>query len=114
MVIYYGPRLEFEFISSTYEDVYSNNYPNANSNYDYKTITTETDITFGGVIGAEYFPIHKFSIGGEISLNYVSFGNPNVTNDNYPVPASPSTNTSERNQHTLYTGALFFLRWYFP
>ena len=113
LMLYYGPRFEFDIVSSTYEDLYYSNYPSTNSKYDNKTITSETDITFGAVIGVEYFPIRKFSVGGEINLNYVIFGNPNVTNNNYPTPAAPSTYTSERDQYTLYTGALFFLRWYF-
>jgi opacity protein-like surface antigen len=112
LILYLGPRLEFGIVSSTYENVYITNYPNANIKQDDKKITKETDITFGGVIGAEYFPISKFSVGGEISLNYVTFGNPDITYENYPTPSS-SYNTTEREQHTLYTGALFFLRWYF-
>jgi hypothetical protein len=102
--LYYGPRLEFGFVSSTSED--------GQPSQDYKTTTTETDITLGGVIGVEYFPIRKFSFGGEISLNYMTFGNPYVTNEDNPQ-TQPSTYTSERDQHTLYTGALFFMRWYF-
>jgi hypothetical protein len=41
---------------------------------------TETDITVGGVIGVESFPIRKFIFGGEICLNYVIFG---ITDDIY-------------------------------
>ncbi len=112
LILYFGPRLEFGIVSSTYEYVYITNVPNVNTKQDDKTITKETDITFGGVIGTEYFPIPKFSIGGEIGLNYVTFGNPDVTYNYYPTPAT-SNSTSEREQHTFFTGALFFLRWYF-
>jgi hypothetical protein len=112
LVLYFGPRLEFGIVSTTYEHTYFSNYPVTNTKNGEKTITKETDITFGGVLGAEYFPIRKFSVGGEISLNYVTFGNPDITDEYYP-PQSPSTYTTERKQHTLYTGALFFLRWYF-
>jgi hypothetical protein len=111
LILYFGPRLEFGFVSSTQGDVYAVNYPVVNTRIDNKTITKETDMTFGGVIGAEYFPIRKFSIGGEISLNYVTFGNPDITNEYNPPPSAPIY-TTERDQHTLYTGALFFLRWY--
>lgn len=102
--LYFGPRLEFGFVSSTYEDIYALQ--------DNKTTETETDVTIGGIIGVEYFPIRKFSLGGEINLNYMIYGNPTVTYDFNP-PAQPSNYTSERDQYSLYTGALFFVRWYF-
>ena len=111
LALYYGPRLEFGIVSLTEEYVYTTSYPVANTRQDDKTTTKETDITFGGVIGVEYFPICKFSVGGEISLNYVTFGNPDI--EDYPTPASLPTYTTERKQQILYTDALFFLRWYF-
>jgi hypothetical protein len=112
LLFYFGPRLELGIVSSTNEYTYISNYPLTNTTAGDKTTTKETDITFGGVVGTEYFPIHKFSFGGEISLNYVTFGNPDITREYYP-PQSPSSYTTKREQHTLYTSALFFLRWYF-
>jgi len=113
LIFYFGPRLEFAFVSSKHEYSYIASYPSAYIPTDNKTTSTETDITFGGVVGVEYFPIRKFSIGGEINLNYITFGNPNITYDDSPSPASPVINTTNRDQYTLYTGVLFFLRWYF-
>lgn len=108
--LYTGPRLDISFVSSTSE--YSNF--SANMKQGYKTNSIETDVTIGAITGAEYFPTPQFSIGGEVSLNYVTFGNPDIINEQVPPPPPPeATYTTERKKHALRTDALFFLRWYF-
>jgi hypothetical protein len=37
----------------------------------FTTTTDETNVTVGAVAGVEYFPVAPFSIGGEISFNYI-------------------------------------------
>jgi hypothetical protein len=110
--LYFGPRLEFCFLSSKNDYSYVSSYPSPGTISGSKTTTTETDVTVGAVVGVEYFPIRKFSVGGEINFNYVTFGNPDYSQVDYPPPASPTVNTNKLDQYTLYTGALFFLRWY--
>lgn len=106
--LYVGPRLELGFISS--KNDYSYTAPGTISGS--KSSSTETDVTVGAVVGAECFPIRKFSIGGEINLNYVSFGNPDNNEVYFPPPAYPTINTNKRDQYAIYTGALLFVRWY--
>ena len=113
--LYFGPRLEFGFLSLTNEYSYytiTSTSPSYTPN-DNKTTTDETDVTIGAILGAEYFPIQRFSIGGEIAFSYVTFGNPDISNEDYPPQTSSEITTSSRDQHTLFTNSRFFLRWYF-
>ena len=74
--------------------------------------TKETDVHLGASFGGEYFPFTQFSVGGELQLNYTSYGNPDITQTSSQQPPATST-TSERKQHLWNTDALFFVRWYF-
>ena len=112
LAVYVGPRVELGFVSLTDEYSYLNTYSGTTTSSDDKTTTSETDVTFGAVVGAEYFPVQKFSIGGEVGLNYILFGNPDVLQEHTP-PQSPSSTSSSRSQHVLFTNTLFFVRWYF-
>lgn len=68
----------------------------------------------GIVFGAEYFPISHYSAGGEVSLNYTTFGNPTITNTTSPPQTPPAyTNSNDVAQYSFNTEALFFMRWYF-
>ena len=92
--LYFGPSLDFSFVSSS--NGYSQEYTNSNgvsTTGINNTDMTETDITMGLVFGAEYFPISHFSVGGEVSFNYTTFGNPTITNTISP-PQTPSPYTS--------------------
>ncbi len=110
--LYFGPRIYLNIISaiSGYKTLgfYSGQY----SSYENKTETKELDITAGLSIGAEYFPFKKFSFGGEASINYTRYGNPDMT-----ITPSQSNytyiNTSERTQYSFFTSGIFFVRWYF-
>ena len=113
--LYFGPRLEFGFLSSTEEYSYYT-ITSASPSYmpiDDKTTTRETDVTVGAILGAEYFPIQRFSVGGEVAFSYNSFGNPDVSYENSPPQTSSEVTTTSRDQHTLFTNSRFFLRWYF-
>ena len=112
--LYFGPRLDFSFVSESngYTQVYTinNNNTLVTNNSDMK----ETDINIGIVLGAEYFPISHFSVGGEVSFNYTTFGNPTITNTTSPPQTPPAYTTStETTQYSFHTDALFFMRWYF-
>jgi hypothetical protein len=103
--MYVGPRIGFNFVTTL-----STSYLYFNGVQQQQEVETkETDFFVGLNFGAEYFPITEFSIGAEVSGNYVSFGNPEVTR----TPASSSSSTTERKQHIITTNGLFFLRWYF-
>ena len=90
---YFGPRIGFLFNSST------SHYTGSP-----ETTTSETDFFIGFCTGGEYLLSSHFSLGGEVQLNYISFGEPDV---------SPSTSTSSRSQSIFTTNALVFFRWYF-
>ena len=112
--LYFGPRIDFSFISSSNGTPQVIGINNVTVLVMYNTDITETDINFGGVFGAEYFPISHISLGGEVSFNYTTFGNPSITSNTDPPQPSPIYNTTnERTQYSFHTDALFFLRWYF-
>ena len=67
--------------------------------------TSETDFFIGLCLGGEYLFSPHFSAGGEVQLNYISFGNPDRT----PAPTTSST----RTQSLITNNALMFFRWYY-
>ena len=67
--------------------------------------TSETDFFIGIAAGGEYLFSSHFSIGGEVQLNYVSFGEPSIT----PAPLT----SSSQSQSIITNNALMFFRWYF-
>jgi hypothetical protein len=102
--MYIGPRFGINFLTTVFS------LPQYNPNLtQVERETNETDVVVGMNFGAEYYAAPEFSIGGEMDLNYVFYGNPN---ESYTPPSS-STSTTVRSQHVLSTSALFFLRWYF-
>lgn len=110
--LYFGPRLYFTFLSYSNESKYEQSYNNHYSSNDMKTESKELDITIGLSVGAEYFLYRKFSLGAEASLDYTSYGNPDVTNT--PQQTAPYFITSnDRTQYSYNTSGIFFVRWYF-
>ena len=91
---YVGPRLGILASSTTYK-----------FSFDPESKTSETDFFLGGCIGGEYAFSPHFSLGGEVQLNYISYGSPDQT------PASISV--SSRSQSAFTNNALMFCRWYF-
>lgn len=80
-------------------------------------VSTEkrTDRLLNGVAGGEYFFSSRFSIGGEIRLDYVTFGDPESTQTITPpppVPPVPPPPTSE-DLSVTQTSAQVMVRWYF-
>ena len=109
--LYFGPRIAFDFVSAKSGYKTSGVYNGQYSSYENSTEAKETDITIGLAFGAEYFAFNKFSFGGEASINYTRFGNPEVTTT--PQPVTTNINTSERTQYSYHTSGIFFVRWYF-
>ena|GEM_PF-4965649 len=65
-------------------------------------------MTYGVVVGAEYFPVQKFNIGGEVAFSYVKFGNPDVSyQDNLPQ-TSTTTSTRHSQTHASYCDGTFY------
>lgn len=110
--MYLGPRIYFNFASSLVEYIYEQSSGGHYSRNDYKTETKESDITVGLALGAEYFPIRKFSFGAEASFNYTSYGNPDITNTQQQT-APYYTGSNDRTQYSYNTSGIFFVRWYF-
>jgi hypothetical protein len=92
---YVGPRVGLLFSTETSKS--------SSSSTEYKT--SETDFSVGLALGGEYLISPHFSLGGEVQLNYVSFGEPSVT---------PSSSTNATVTRSLFTNnALVFFRWYY-
>lgn len=89
---YVGPRLGILVSSTTVKYT-----------FDPETKTSETDFYVGACVGGEYSFSRHFSLGGEVQLNYVSYGSPDRT------PGS----SSSRSQSVFTSNALLFCRWYF-
>ncbi len=107
--LYSGPKVEFNFLySSTGYTYYNGNTPQA---IKVTNITEmhQTNLILGLVFGAEYFPVSHFSVGGEASFNYTSFGNPEITY----TPAQSYSSSTETKQHSFHTDVLILVRWYF-
>ena len=105
--IYAGPRAGLNFISETSSYYGYTVYP-AYGNF--TTTQSETDFMISGIFGGEFFPLRELSVGGEIDINYVSFGNPDYTQT---PPSTSAQGTTTRTQSLVSTGALLFVRWYF-
>ena len=88
MNFYYG--IDFGFILS------SNSQTSSISNE--TTDDSKTDFFIGPAVGGEYMFNKHFSLGGEINLNYISFGN--------------YDSESESSIWAISTRGLIFLRWY--
>ena len=91
---YVGPRIGILSSSSTWESTGSTT-----------TTTKELDLFIGLATGGEHSLSPHFSIGGEVQLNYVSFGN--------PVRTPASSTWSETKQSMFTNNALMFFRWHF-
>ena len=70
-----------------------------------ETTTSESDIYVGFSLGGEYYLSPHFSLGGEVQLNYIKFGEPKRD------PASTTLSTSTRSMYT--NNAVMFFRWYY-
>jgi hypothetical protein len=105
--LYVGPRAGLNFLSSTSSQyIYSGGPGPVPVTYTF----SETDFLISGIFGGEYFPMSELSIGGEIDVNYVTFGNPDQSQS---PPTTGSTSTSTLTRSLFSTGALLFVRWYF-
>jgi hypothetical protein len=100
--MYVGPRIGFNFASSTS----SSTTPFGSSSSE----STETDFIVGLSFGGEYLCAPQFSIGGEAQVNYISFGQPDVTTTPPPSNTGPS---ADLTRHLLSSNVLFFFRWFF-
>ena len=91
---YWGPRVGVLLNSGS---------SSSTGNPDLKS--SETDLFAGLCLGGEFAFSPHFSLGAEVQVNYVSFGQPNVT---------PSTGlSSTRSEYIITNNGLVFVRWYY-
>jgi hypothetical protein len=91
--VYVGPRVGLQLTSLSAEE-------------DVDLEFGETDFVFGLALGGEYFFSDHFSLGGEVQLNYVSLGEPDVEVDGVDQDFDLSRNFISNN-------GLILMRWYF-
>ena len=90
---YFGPRIGLVRMSQSEES----------GTFDYSE--DRLNLTLAGVTGAEFFLAEQFSLGGEVGLEYVHFGQPDVEPE-------PSVDI-ESDGSALRTVSELRLRWYF-
>jgi hypothetical protein len=95
---YAGPRVGIIRSSS------HSSYSSGGGTSEYTTKQTNTYIS--AVLGAQYFFSRHFSLGGEVQLTRVSFGDEKT--EPPPSGTEPETSTS-----TIGTGGVVILRWFF-
>lgn len=95
--VYVGPRVLF--ISTSTSASSKNPY------YSSDQSTDETDWVIGLAVGGEHFFSEHFSLGGELQLNYVTFGTPDHTPSSGPQPSI--------SQSLISTNGLLLFRAYF-
>ena len=74
-----------------------------------------TDRLLNAVAGGEYFFSPRFSVGGEVRLDYVTFGDPESSQiiiPPPPLPPIPPPNVTE-DLSVTQTSAQITVRWYF-
>ena len=80
-------------------------------------MTTEmrTDRLLNAVAGGEYFFSPRFSVGGEVRLDYVTFGDPESSQTITPPPPVPPLPppTVTEDLSVTQTSAQVTVRWYF-
>jgi opacity protein-like surface antigen len=106
--IYLGGGIGFGW--SKVEDRASNGQGNS-----FVSTEKRTDRLLNAVAGGEYFFSPRFSIGGELRLDYVTFGDPDFSQTitpPQPVPPVPLPPTSE-DLSVTQTSAQVTVRWYF-
>lgn len=74
-----------------------------------------TDRLLNAVAGGEYFFSSRFSVGGEVRLDYVTFGDPEFTQTITPPPPVPPVPVPPTTQDlsVTQTSAQVTVRWYF-
>jgi hypothetical protein len=65
---------------------------------------SKTDVLIGPAIGAEYFFVKRFSLGGEFQFIYTKYGKTTLCE---------SGSCYDVNSHSFNTRGLIFIRWYF-
>jgi len=76
---------------------------------------TRSDRTMNVVAGGEYFFSSRFSVGGEVRIDYITFGQPKFSQTiSPPPPVPPPTPPPVAENLTLtQTNAQVTVRWYF-
>jgi len=97
---YFGVRLGL--MSATDEDE-----SDPESEYDPNTEESQSAFYFGFSVGGEYFFSDYFSLGAELQINYISFGEPEYK------PASEHSDYKDYSRTYLSNNGVIFARFYF-
>lgn len=81
------------------------------ANVNTTTTTTRNDIMASLATGGEAYVTTHFSLGGEVALDFTSFGDPRVTTD--PESNMDDDDDTSSSTTALSTSGALFLRWYF-
>jgi len=74
---------------------------------------SRTDKVLSAVAGGEYFFAPRFSMGGEVQLQYLMAGNVESSVEPIPTPPPTPTPTPQFDASVVQTNAQFVVRWFF-
>jgi hypothetical protein len=103
---YVGPSFAFNRLSESQLTAFSPSPPT-------KRKANRTDKVLSAVAGGEYFFAPRFSMGGEIQIQYLMAGNVESSIEPLPTPPPVPVPAPEFDASVIQTNGQFVIRWFF-
>lgn len=103
---YIGSSIAFNRLSETERTEFSSSPPT-------KRTANRTDTVLSAIAGGEYFFAPRFSMGGEVQLQYLIAGDVESSVVPTPTPPPVPVPTPEFDASVVQTNGQFVIRWYF-
>ncbi len=103
---YVGSGIAFNRLSETERTEISPSPPS-------KRTAKRTDIVLSAIAGGEYFFAPRFSMGGEVQLQYLMAGDVKTSVEPTPTPPPVPIPTPEFDASVVQTNGQLVIRWYF-
>jgi hypothetical protein len=101
---YVGSSIAFNRLSETERTEFSSSSPS-------RRTAKRTDTVLSAIAGGEYFFASRFSMGGEVQLQYLKAGDVETSIEPTPIPSPVPT--PEFDASVIQTNGQFVIRWYF-
>ncbi|NNG15433.1 MAG: outer membrane beta-barrel protein [Gemmatimonadales bacterium] len=103
---YVGSSIAFNRLSETERTAFSPSPPS-------RRTAKRTDTVLSAIAGGEYFFAPRFSMGGEVQLQYLMAGDVETSVEPTPTPPPVPVSTPEFDASVIQTNGQFVIRWYF-